>query len=77
MSRGEVLTRPFTAVENTPTRRARRRRLTRGHRVHHTRPIGPALDTLDPYSWQPKQQCRTVGLNDTLYESEIATARLS
>jgi len=77
MSRGEVLTRPFTAVENTPTRRARRRRLTRGHRVHHTRPIGPALDTLDPYSWQPKQQCRTVGLNDTLYESEITTARLS
>ena len=44
-----------------PTRRARRRRLTRGHRVHHTRPIGPALDTLDPHSWQPKQQCRTVG----------------
>ncbi|MGB5150596.1 MAG: hypothetical protein WBN99_11675, partial [Mycobacterium sp.] len=27
---------------------------------HHTRPIGPALDTLDPYPWQPKQQCRTV-----------------
>ena len=28
--------------------------------MHHPRSIGTALDTLDPYSWQPKQQCRTV-----------------
>jgi hypothetical protein len=28
--------------------RSSRRRLIRGHRVHHTRPIGLALDTLDP-----------------------------
>ena len=28
--------------------------------MHHPRSVGTALDTLDPYSWQPKQQCRTV-----------------
>jgi hypothetical protein len=28
--------------------------------MHHPRSIDTALDTLDPYSWQPKQQCRTV-----------------
>ena len=28
--------------------------------MNHTGPVGEPLDTLDPYSWQPKQQCRTV-----------------
>ena len=41
-------------------RRARRRRLVRGHRVHHTDAVRQAFDTLNPNSWQPEQQCRTV-----------------
>src|ERR1039458_7997787 len=60
MSLGEVITGAFTDVDSTPARRARRRRLLGRHHMHHPRSIDTALDTLDPYSWQPKQQCRTV-----------------
>ena len=82
-----------------PTRRARRR-LTRGHRVHHTRVPSAQLDTLDPYAWQPNnsvvpsdtalgflpspecfatfrlRKAKASNVNDTLYMSEITTARL-
>ena len=43
-----------------PTRRARRRRFVGCGHLHHTSPVDAPLDTLNPYSWQPKQQCRTV-----------------
>src|SRR5271165_6452364 len=46
--------------------------------MHHPRSIGTALDTLDPYSWQPKQQCRTVGHSPWFLPSPecFATLRL-
>ena len=43
-----------------PTPRARCRRLVGRDHVHHPGPVGALLDTLDLYTWQPKQQCRTV-----------------
>jgi hypothetical protein len=43
-----------------PTPRARRRRRLGGYHMHHTSPICKPLDTLNPYSWQPEQQCPTV-----------------
>jgi hypothetical protein len=43
-----------------PARRTRRGRFLRCHHIHHTSPVRRTLNTLDTYSWQPEQQCRTV-----------------
>src|SRR5215472_146093 len=42
-----------------------------GDHVHHPRPVSAPFDTLDPYSWQPEQQCRTVRHSPCLLPPEI------
>ena len=61
MSRGEVVTRPFTEVENTP-HDGHAAAVCSAVTACTTRvPSGKPFDTLDPNTWQPEQQCRTVG----------------
>jgi len=43
-----------------PARRARRRRRLVGDHIDHPGPVAVALDTLNAYSWQPEQHCRSV-----------------
>jgi len=41
--------------------------------VHHAGTVRQALDTLNPYSWQPEQQCRTVGHKPSPFLRPIAS----
>lgn len=60
MSRGDVVTRAFTDVDRTP-HDGHAAAVSSAVATCTTRvPSASRLDTLDPYSWQPKQQCRTV-----------------
>lgn len=52
---------PLDRRGDHPTLRARRRRFVGRDYMHQPGPVGAPFDTLNPYSGQPQQQCRTVG----------------